>query len=263
MTTRVRQRGVTLLEVALGVMSVGIILTLVFVARPSDRGSGLDIEGELQLDRIVVALQEFATRNHRLPCPDTNLDGLEDASCTAAVKTGGVPFATLGIALSAPVGQGSDLRYAYSVYRGGGDLASDLTVVAERSLPVPHASAHASYQNLDDFRQALINARNATRTTVNAAEVHVTGNGAQSGPADCNTHRIANMAFVVAYAGQTNADASGGLFDGPHLVGRVDGSPWSAHQTWTCFAGPGLKTPSYDDQVRAIGFYELLGMLSQ
>jgi hypothetical protein len=229
------------------------------------------VADEAVLDSAVSRLFAFARRNNRLPCPDVDGDGFEDrvnGVCNVAIKSGGIPFATLGMVLAGPIGTGVDRQFVYSVYRGAGDPKRDLTVAAERSVgaagaAAAHAQGSGSYLNLDDFKQALVNALAAGMEPL---ELYVTGNDADSGTADCTGNRIANMAFLIAYAGKRNADGAGGDFDGPNLPGGSwdATNKWAAARAAVCFAGPGKpNTPSYDDQVRAVSFTELLGVLNR
>jgi type II secretory pathway pseudopilin PulG len=266
---RTRQRGFTLLEVALAVITMGVILVAIMVAH-NQSATRVTAADAAFMDTAVSALFKYAKRNNRLPCPDLNGDGMEDAingvCIDAATKAGGIPYLTIGMTLSQPVGTGLDRKFVYGVYRGGGDANKDLTRSYERSIP-PHVPPNVSYMNLDDFKQGVINAVAAT-TTVNASEIYVTGNDSNSGASDCSNNKLANVAFVVAFAGDRNADGIGSDFDGAHLVNM--GWNWGGDTQWnsvkgnTCFVGPGkASTPTYDDQVRAVGFTELLGELSR
>lgn len=265
--TQRRQSGVTLLEMMLVIFAMGLVLAANMVGRKADTQRNA-VNEAVFMDAVVSALFNYARRNHRLPCPDLDGDGLEDASngvCnSAATKAGGVPFSTLEMSGLGPIDNGIGRQFVYGVYRGGGDVTRDLTRDAERTVP-PHAPPHVSYRNLDDFKQALINARTVTQT-VDPSEIFVTGNDANSGSSNCALNRVANMAFVVAYAGAKNADTEGGNFDGVHL----SSASWDSVNKWTgvaantCFVGPGKPmTPSYDDVVKAVSFVELIGVLSQ
>ncbi len=262
------QRGFTLLEVALSVTVMGVILIAMMVARNMSASGGGTISDLTFTDSVVTALYNFSKRNHRLPCPDVDGDGYEDVVagvCAATIKSGGVPYFTLGMTLSGPLGTGIDRMLVYSVYRGSGAAAQDLTMSAERSLPTPHIAPNVSYDNVDDLKQALINAAAASLPVV-STEVYVTGNDTNSGVSNCAGNKVANMAFVVAFSGSRNADGAGSDFDGAHLIGAGwDASTkWSSVQANTCFVGPGKPvSPTYDDQVRAISFTELIGVLSR
>jgi hypothetical protein len=251
------------MEMALVVLAVGVVLGTLMITT-NRAGSNLSVADEALMDSAASRLFDFARRNGRLPCPDVNGDGFEDAGngvCAADTKSGGIPYTTLGMVLSGPVGTGIDRQFIYSVYRGGGNASQDLTLAAERSLPAADAAGSGSYMNLDDFKQAVINGLAAAPDN---RELHVTGNDADSGPSNC-TLPGANMAFVLAYAGGGNADGAGGDFDGANPAGGWSQSnKWAAVKPAVCFAGPGKPhTPTYDDQVRAVSFTELLGLLNR
>lgn len=267
------QRGMSLLETSLVLVVAGVVLASVMVAR-NQGGESNTVSSTSAMDSVVAALFAYAQRNYRLPCPDVDGDDLEDAVdgvCLAAgTSAGGVPFKTLGLSLTSQFANGGGDKYVYGVYRAGGDPAADLTRNIERSLSTaagvaaaaPHPPGDASYQNLDDFRQGVLNAWQLPATS---AEVYVTGDDAQAGAADC-ARLVANMAFVVAYAGPRNADQSGSDFDGAHLGAGWSAAPprWQAVRANTCFVGPGKPASArYDDTVRAVSFSELLGALSQ
>lgn len=259
-----RQCGFTLLEVTLVVLIMGVFLTTIMFAR--NQGASKSTASEaVFMDSAVAAIFQFAKRNNRLPCPDVNGDGLEDGAagvCPVGVHSGGIPYLTLEFPLSSPVGTGLDRQFVYSVFRGDSAAAKDLTLSAERSVPL-HVAPHISYANLDDFKQALIN---ATSAAVDASNLYVTGNDANSGAANCSSSKVENVAFVVASSGARNADQLGLDFDGPNLpnAGWDGTNKWDSVKAVTCYAGPGKPmTDRYDDQVRAVGFTELMGFLAQ
>lgn len=251
------------MEMALVVLAMGIVLTTLMIT--TERAGGdTPVAQEALMDSAASRLFDFARRNARLPCPDVNGDGYEDGTegiCTADIKSGGIPYATIGMGLSGPVGTGVDRQFVYSINRGGGNSGRDLTRAAERSLPALDPVGSSSYMNLDDFKQAVINALAAG---LEGGETYVTGNDVDSGLSDCS-RPLANMAFVLAHAGPRNADGAGGDFDGVNPAGGwTSGTKWAAVKSAVCFAGPGKpNTPTYDDQVRAVSFTELLGVLNR
>ena len=235
-----RQRGFSMLETALAVLTMGVVLGVSMVAQNQTASKSTASEAAF-MDSVVTATFLYVQRNNRLPCPDSHVPatGFETLSSErCAVAVGRVPYLTLGVALSGPVGTGMDQQFTYGVYRGGGTDATDLTLNAERSLPTPHVAPNASYMNLDDFKQAVLNAWAAAATT---SEIYVTGNDADSG-ASAGCAVVANMAFIVAFKGGRNA----------------------AVNTGSCFVGPGKPfSPTYDNLVKAVSFSELLGVLSR
>lgn len=241
-----RQRGFSLLETALVVLTMGVVLGVSMVAQNQNASKSTASEAAF-MDSIVSATYLYVQRNNRLPCPDsgasaTGFETLSGGRCAVAI--GRAPYLTLGVALSGPVGTGIDQQFTYGVYRGGGTDAKDLTLNAERSVPTPHVAPNASYMNLDDFKQAVMNAWEASASVV-TSEIYVTGNDADSGASDCTGNTVANMAFIVAFKGGRNAAVN-------------DAS------TVTCFVGPGKPfSPTYDNLVKAVSFSELLGVLSR
>ena len=240
-----RQRGFTLMEATLAVLGMGVVLAAGMVARNPMATQSTAAEATF-MDSITASLFKYAKRNNRLPCPDTDNDGFENATagvCTSTGTTSGkVPYLTLEMTLSGPVGSGMEQQFTYGVYRGGGAATKDLTLNAERSMAAgvstPHVAPNASYKSLDDFKQAVINAGTATSAK---SEIYVTGNDANSGDWDCNVV-VANMAFIVAFSGSRHAAVNSG----------------------NCFIGPGKPfSPTYDNLVRAVGFTELNGVLSR
>lgn len=96
-------RGFTLIEMAI----VLIILTLVVGGALVPLGAQIDqrqrAETQKALDEAKEALVGFAVANKRLPCPDTDKDGLENQSntnppqITCTKNEGLLPYQTLGI----------------------------------------------------------------------------------------------------------------------------------------------------------------------
>lgn len=246
-----RQRGFNLVETAIAVAVLGIVLLTVMLGQ---QGSGGPVSppGESgMMDLILAETIKFAKKNNRLPCPDVAGTGVED--CTASV--GGVPFTTIGVSLP---GTAADAviakKFIYGVYRGAA-AASDLAVAAERSVPADAASAGASYMNLDDFRQGIINAWAEVPAAPGADtnRIYVTGNDAGSGASNCTTNKVTNVALVIAYSGKN------GVFEGAQ-----PGLSWPTGGGVKCFVGPNKPVSAdYDDQVRAVSFPELLGALSR
>jgi len=261
------QRGVSLIETGLVLVVMGVMLSAIMAGHNQSGGRTPAADAAAQ-DAVVAAVFAFAIRNNRLPCPDVDGDDLEDydsntGMCTASdLHSGGVPFKSLGLTYSSGVANTVGTKLVYGVYRAGADPQADLAQAVPRAVVGAGGSGAPDYTGLDALRQAV---RNAAARPASNGEVYVTGDDAGAGAADCN-NIVANAAFVVAYAGPTNADRTGGDFDGAHLPqGWSAAAPhWNAVRTNTCFVGPGKQaTAMYDDVVRAVSFPELLGALSQ
>ena len=86
-------------------------------------------QAKTDLDQINESLIGFALAQAkpRLPCPDTNGDGIEDACpniLPSAATGGNIPWATLGVAATDPWGQ----RYQYRVNNAYTDAAAGFTL---------------------------------------------------------------------------------------------------------------------------------------
>jgi prepilin-type N-terminal cleavage/methylation domain-containing protein len=91
-----RTNGFTLVEIAVVLAIVGVLLggLVVGLGQASETQKLKDTRASLAL--VQEALLAYAAINGRLPCPDTNADGLENAGCTGAT-VGAAPWATLGL----------------------------------------------------------------------------------------------------------------------------------------------------------------------
>jgi len=91
-----QQNGFTLIEMAFLIVIIGI-LTVSFL-RPLDAVIQKRIHDatETTIKETIIASVGFALLNKRLPCPDTDNDGIEDCGGTGTI-TGTCPYVTLGI----------------------------------------------------------------------------------------------------------------------------------------------------------------------
>jgi len=246
-----------MLELSIVLIVVGVLLVAVMNFRSTSQDRSAENADDFQ-DQIVLSIYDFAGRNYRLPCADTDGDGYEGAGspgiCLAADSSylvGGVPFKTLGLLTPTEFGQGFEKKFLYGVYRNTAN-DSDLARLAERTSDV---AGDSGYLQLDDFRKALRNAGATLSGVTEESRIHVTGDGAGAGAPDCSTNRVQNIAFFVVNGGGQDADGNGTPFDGVN-----------APLTWpsggsTCIASPNAPvTALFDDKARAIGFAELLVM---
>lgn len=248
-----RQAGFNLLELALVVALLGGMVTVLMQYRSSIIGSD-DSEAEGVQEQVIAALYRYAERQFRLPCADTDGDGVEGegSGCgdeDSAFQVGGVPYSTLG--LSDLFSSGTAENYIYGVYRNS-SLDADLAAVEERT---GDSEGDGGYRQLDDLRYAL---RTLADASLDTSHIHVTGDVGYTGDADCSTNPVVNVAFFVLYAGTEDADGDGSLFDGENAT-----LSWPSGGAF-CVQGQTTRTSeAYDDAVIAVGFAELLGYLSQ
>lgn len=98
----VRNRGFTLAEIAIGVLILGIMLSMGLKTAVSNLENAAYAETRSKQEQIKLALIGFLRTNGRLPCPDNKAvaaDGLEVTPCFAAATNGYgvVPYQTLQI----------------------------------------------------------------------------------------------------------------------------------------------------------------------
>lgn len=116
-----RQRGFTLIELALVVGIVAILLAglLVPISRSIEQKAVANTQASLEAAQ--QALLGYALSNGRLPCPDTGTQGLAlaaDASGCTTASVGRLPWATLGV--QGVDGWGNRLDYAVYAPLGAG-----------------------------------------------------------------------------------------------------------------------------------------------
>ena len=201
-----RAHGFGLLQVLLliSVMAgLGAIGYLQWRERAAIDSSRQEHQTLAQADQALAA---FATVEHRLPCPDTDRDGLENCG-TLTDQKGWLPSVTLRLAGADPGVDVGQLRYL--VQRSAS--ANNLTVRTDSWRPLEYdednitffAMRSGGYPNdiltLTDFCQRLETARNTTLGPT-LAQVNVTGGRA--------------VAYALAHPGNDDADGDGDLFDG-------------------------------------------------
>lgn len=234
-----KAEGYTLIELSIVLVVLGILVVLIW------RFVGFNAEHALsnaqrELMRSAdQAVSGFVLSHDRLPCPDSNNDGMEDCAGMNAVGT--LPVIDIGLS------QADAGRIRYAVYRN----ASAAPVTADADLANPADSMPMLATRGDplagyDFFQARINALDLCADLRNAS------NSAQS---DSFVHVVTpdqhiNVAYALALSGPRDADAAGGLLD----AGNAGGG--------TAFEAPARVTDGgYDDRVVAVGFDRLIGRL--
>ena len=201
-----RARGFGLLQVLLliavmaGLASMGY---LQWRARTVVDSSRQERQALNQADKAIIA---FATVANRLPCPDTNRDGLEDCGAAADQK-GWLPSATLRLAGVDPGVDVGQLRYL--VQRGAG--ANSLTVLTDAWRPLGY----------DDAGQTFFAVRGGAYPTdiltlTDLCQRLETARTTPLGPAmaQVNAAPARTVAYALAHPGTSDADGDGDLFDG-------------------------------------------------
>ena len=232
------QGGFTMLELSFILSAMaGLILALTYLTTDLF-GKRQGIDGDRLLLLADAQVKEFAARNGRLPCPDTDSDGGEN--CTASASSKGVlPYRTLGLSTQTYVVGETPLRYG--VYRKAStDLASDADLAVRQLRFTPQNSdgkgypeTSAAQANSADFCHALANARSAD-FSADRAHVEYPGGGRQ------------NVAYAIAFPGSGNRDGGATAYD---LLNGVGGAGFQARNT--------PPSDQYDDKTIHRSFDEL------
>ena len=259
---KTKNRGFSLLELSVIVLVLGMISLLAWRFIVARFQHAENVVARSLLERADGALTGFVFARHRLPCPDTNTDGLED--CGATAQGGSLPYKTLGMAdtragtirygvlrrvtaandpeavplddpapplpRNADLAESDDRFYPLVGWVGvfGAFGASPfLTDLSSAPAEMP-ANANRALGNANgiDFCQTLRVAEDPKPASDVANHAHVQQNGPRQ------------IAYALALPGARDANGDGDLFDGPALPG---------------FDSP-QKAPTHnnDDRVRAV-----------
>lgn len=210
------QRGFTFAELSFVIIVSGLVTALVAQVIPALRRASSTAETVRNLSATQASLESFAAIHARLPCADTDDDGLENASPCQTI--GKLPYRTLG--LSAPLLNGEGFDFKYALYqRGNADVAQDAAlgvrteryqpaigqedggsvVLKSKSYSTSGGAGYTSNRRLD-FCQGL---RAGLDGSFSANHLHVDFSGNRK-----------NVAYVLVDPGLGNMDLSGDLFDG-------------------------------------------------
>jgi len=226
------------------ILIIGILFALLYNYYPRAQEVQIRQAETSNTEYIDNAIVGFAYSHGRLPLPDTNNDGIEDAGATR----GTIPEVTLGMA-EKPINK-SNIPLVYSVFRRANTTIpkndADLGVSRDR-LPalLPSGVRNAeeillNQSNTIDFCFALRTAANIPLYDNNSLYVSKTV------PTDFNK----NVAYVLVDAGSQDANGDGDVLDGFNTAGLKFEVGTKAH------------SPIYDDKVNTMEFAELFGALA-
>ena len=227
-----RQRGFTFLELSAALaLTTGLIIALSY--KTSDIAvQQANLRSTASLALADQHLREFAARMGRLPCPDSDNNGVED--CQASKGT--LPYRTLGLAAMGY--QQGEIPILYGVYRNA-TADADLAVLADRFNPTNADDTTYSFNNRNSL-DFCIGLRNAAEQTSSTNYLY------QQSPDFPPT----SMAFMLATSGHRDADGKFGPYDGLNAKN-----------------GPGFQssdTPlsvEYDDNTQGRGANELFNLM--
>ena len=254
-----RQAGFGLVELSIALLILGMLLVSgIALLRVVDDRDRLD-DTAITMSTVDSALLGFVAANSRLPCPDTNANGLEGAAagCIAGVNVGRVPYRTLG--LPDPTLDEAHINLRYGVYRNPNAPApdadvdciatpdicdADLAVLRHRQYPVLPLDTVSENQNDLDFCFALRNARRASLPFASNTYVNTRHGGVSS-----------NAAYVLASGGVSDAN-------GNNIDNHFDGANENSTTTLSFDSPARLRGTDYDDLVSAMPFDVLETRLS-
>ena len=208
---RQRQAGFSLLELAMGLVVLGLVtVLLVQFLQTASRGR-TDVTSAHLLRRADDALLAYVMIHSRLPCPA--VDGTGEEDCNAG-QLGQLPYRSLGL----PDANARRIRYGVLRRPDPADLFerdADLTRLVDRFHPLQVEGKSGGpfplfNTNGMDLCWAL---RSAQAAPANAAFVHVTRPDAPAQIADNVAYALALPASGAAFTGQQAGNTA--AFDSP------------------------------------------------
>lgn len=230
-----RQQGMTLIELSLILVVLGLITAVLMslvpsLARLASMESAVD-----DVSGTQNAITGFALATGRLPCADADQDGLEDCPAVA----GGFPYLTVG--LGGPLRNAYGYDYRYAVYARSDSTPmndAELTKTSDRWQPTlvsglePTAARTVMGSSTPlDFCRALGVAQAGTVNDQSLSLKYLTASEA--------------VAYVLVDPGQADRNGNGSLFDGVNADGLSVEHPVRS------------SSRVYDDSVSAVRFNQL------
>jgi len=230
-----RQQGMTLIELSLMLIVLGLI-TAVMVSLVPSMTRLASVESAINdVSDTQNAIAGFALTTGRLPCADANQDGLEDCPAVA----GGFPYLTVGIGAPLRNAYGYDYRYVVYARRDNTPMNdAELTKASDRWQPtlvsgLPPVAELTAMESITptDLCRALgvaqastINDQSLSLEYLAASEV---------------------VAYVLVNPGQADRNGNGSLFDGVNTDGLSVEHPLRR------------SSRDYDDSVSVVRFNQL------
>lgn len=219
LTNPTKQKGFTFVELSFVIIVLGMIAALIAQVIPAMRRASSTAATVRQLGNVQFSLESFASIQGRLPCADTDDDGLENSSPSCQV-IGKLPYLTLGHAGPLVNADGFDFKYALyhrdASASAQGSLRQDALLGArhERYRPstgVPTSSSdltvslsEKAYQSGSNYRLDFCQGLRASMDLpFDNGYLHVRQGSASQ-----------HVAYVLVDPGLGNMDLTGDMFDG-------------------------------------------------
>lgn len=188
---KISQRGFTLVELSIVLVVVGLLLGGIIGSTAALIQTAQSREADKDLELIRESLLGFLLENGRLPCADSDSDGMENGPA-ACDNWGIVPFAQLGVSRSDP--WGGDYRYRVS------------TTFADNNFPTAQSSFTLTDTGNIDVRDTI--GGNTVATSM-AVIVVSEGPNRGNGSLDEDENTNDNNDFVL----KTYSNVAGSEFD--------------------------------------------------
>jgi prepilin-type N-terminal cleavage/methylation domain-containing protein len=104
------QRGFTFIELSFVMIVLGLVAAVLAQVVPAMRRSSMTAETVRNISSVQLSLESFAAIHGRLPCADTDNDGVENATPCQTIGT--LPYVTLGYPGALANADGYDFKYA-------------------------------------------------------------------------------------------------------------------------------------------------------
>ena len=215
MINQTLQKGFTLIEIAIVLVIVTVLLGFTVALFPIQQELKQYQKAESEIDLIIEELIGYAQVNGRLPCPDTDNDGLENFADNLNNDTGAVggdgvidgcagyfgfvPSGTLG--LSGDINENGQLQDPWGV--GYGYAVSDVNTDSDS---VPATGAAIDLVSPDGIREEGLS--NVTPDLFICDDSDTLGNDETCLDAGANPV-VGNVAVVVISLGKSNALGAG------------------------------------------------------
>lgn len=167
-------QGFTLVEIAIVLVIVALLLGGLLPVISSQVEQQRRNETRKYLNEVRDALLGYAIANKRLPCPDSNGDGMAEATCTtAASQVGTLPYKDLGVTDKDAYGA----VLVYAVTKEFADSATPFTLNSAGTLVVCPSAATCPATYLTNNAVAVIVSRGANWATASSTDETENTNG--------------------------------------------------------------------------------------
>ena len=167
-------RGFSLVEMAVVLAIVALLLGGLLPTISGQFEQQRRNETRKYMDEVRDALLGYAIANKHLPCPDTNGDGIAEATCaTVAQQVGTLPYKDLGVVDKDAYGS----VLVYAVTKAFADSTTPFTLATAGTMVVCSSAATCPATYLTNNAVAVIVSRGANWATASSIDETENTNG--------------------------------------------------------------------------------------